>query len=106
MNLQEAGVKHKYPPSIVDFLINNNTDDSAIPVPKKLQCLNSSASDCQENYVPSIAESQPYFTKHDSQNDERMSDKSTTNHYLSLICPTEGKKWPQKKCALSSKAWT
>ena len=93
-----ADLKRKYPPSIVDFLINNNTDDSTIPVPTKLQCLDSSASDCQENYVPSIAEPQPYLSNHDSRNEERLSKKSTTNHQVSLIRPTERKKWPQKKC--------
>ena len=49
---QEDGVKHNYSPSLVDFLINNNPDDSAIPVPAKLQRLDSSVSDCQENYIP------------------------------------------------------
>ena len=52
-------------------------------------------SDCQENYIPSIAE--PDLTNHDSGNDEATSEKSI-NHHISLICPTEGKKWPQKKC--------
>ena len=92
-----SAVKRKYPPSVIDFLINNNTDDSAISVPTKLQCLDFSISDFQENYVPTIAEPQPDLTNHDSWNYERMSKKST-NHHLSLIYPTEGKKWPQKKC--------
>ena len=98
---QKLGVEYKYPPSIVDFLINNNkTDDSALPVPAKLQCLDQiSVSDCQESYVPSIAEPQLqlYLTNHDSRNDVRMSENSK-NHHLSLIYPTKGKKWPQKKC--------
>ena len=86
---QESVVKRKYPPSIVDFLVNNNTDDLATHVPTKLHYLDPvSVSDCQESYVP------PSYHR----NDERMSEKST-NHHLSLICPTEGKKWPQKKCA-------
>ena len=92
-----SAVKRKYPPSVIDFLINNNTDDSAISVPTKLQCLDSSISDFQENYIPTIADPQPDLTNHDSWNYERMSEKST-NHHLSLIYPTEGKKWPQKKC--------
>ena len=33
---EEAGVKQKYPPSIVDYLINHDADDSAIPIPTKL----------------------------------------------------------------------
>ena len=93
----EAGFKRKYSPTIVDLLVNNNT------VPTKLQCLDSvSVSDCQENYVPLIAEPQSYLTNHDHGNyphgnDEGMREKSA-NHHLSLICSTEGKKWPQKKC--------
>ena len=94
---QEDDVKHKYPPSLVDFLINNNPDDSAIPVPAKLQRLNSSVSDSQESFISSIAEPQPNLTNHDSPNNETTSKKSI-DHHISLICPTEGKKWPQKKC--------
>ena len=67
---EEACVEQKYPPSIVDFLINHNTDDSPIPIPTKLQCL---------------------------QNGE-MNDEKSTKHELSLIYPTKTKKWPQKKC--------
>ena len=96
---EKGGIKYKHSPFIVDFLINNNnTDDSTLPGPAKLQCLDQiSVSDCQENYLPSIAEPQPYLTNHDIRNDERMSENSK-RHQLSLICPTEGKKWPQKKC--------
>ena len=69
---EEAGVKQKYPPSIVDYFINNNADDSAIPIPTKLQCL---------------------------QNGE-MSDEKSKKHQLCLIHPTVRKKWPQKKCVI------
>ena len=93
---QTAGFKRKYPPSIVDFLINNNPDDTSIPT--KLQRLESSIPDWEENSVSSLTESQPSITNHDSRNNnERMSEKSL-NHHLSLITPTEGKRWPQKKC--------
>ena len=33
--IQAAGVKCKYSPSYIDFLINNNIDDSVIPTPTK-----------------------------------------------------------------------
>ena len=81
---QEAGVKHKYPPSLVDFIINK---------PTKLQRFDSSMSDLQENDIHSITNS----NDPDSHKDERFSEQST-NHQLTLIRPTEGKKWPQKKC--------
>ena len=77
---QEDDVKHKYPPSLVDFLINNNPDDSVIHVPAKLQRLNSSASDSQESFISSIAEPQPNLTNHDSSNDEATSKKSINHH--------------------------
>ena len=44
-NTLTSAVKRKYPPSVIDFLINNNTKDSVIPVPAKLQCLDTSMSD-------------------------------------------------------------
>ena len=69
---EEAGVKQKYPPSIVDHFINNNADDLAITIPTKLQCL---------------------------QNGE-MSDEKSKKHQLCLIHPTVRKKWPQKKCVI------
>ena len=81
---QEAGVKHKYTPSLVDFIINK---------PTKLQRFDSSMSDLQENDIHSITNS----NDPDSHKDERFSEQST-NHQLTLIRPTEGKKWPQKKC--------
>ena len=94
----EDGFKRKYPPSIVDFLVNNKTEDLVTSVPTRHQCLDSvSVSDCQENYVPSIAEPKLYLTNHDRRNDVRMSENSKS-HHLSLIYPTKGKKWPQKKC--------
>ena len=45
---QAAGVKCKYSPSYIDFLINNNIDDSVIPTPTKQQCFDSSMSDNHE----------------------------------------------------------
>ena len=91
---EASGVKRKYSQSVIDFLINNNnTDDTSIPVPMKLQRFDSSISDLQENDIHSITNS----NDHDSHKDERISEQST-NHQLTLIPPTEGKKWPQKKC--------
>ena len=40
------GNKRKYTPSVIDFLINNNSDDMSTPIPTKLQCLDSSLSSC------------------------------------------------------------
>ena len=51
---QAAGVKCKYSPSFIDFLINNNIDDSVIPTPTKLHCFDSSMSDTHEKNDDSI----------------------------------------------------
>ena len=92
-----AGVKRKLPPSIVDFLINNNTDELAMSAPPKLKCFKSSNSECQENNTSSITELHPNVTNRNSRNDGVMSEMSA-NHHLSTIYSTERKKWPQKKC--------
>ena len=92
-----AGIKRKFPPSLVDFIINNNTDELSQP---KVKCLDTSFLESREkDGASSSAELQPNVevTDHDSQYDEGMSEMSA-NHHLSTICPTERKKWPQKKC--------
>ena len=81
---QEAGVKHKYPPSIVDFLINNNTDDSSMPVPTKLNCLDSSISSCHDN------------DDFDTHLNKLLDEKK--DHSLIKIPPTKRKRYPQKIC--------
>ena len=92
---QEDGVKHKYSPSLVDFLINNNPDDSAIPVPAaKLQRLDSSVSDCQEN---TVAPKSSDIDKCDIQPNEVLKDRKE-DHSLIKIPPTKRRKYPQKAC--------
>ena len=92
---QEDGVKHKYSPSLVDFLINNNPDDSAIPVPAvKLQRLDSSVSDCQEN---SVAPKSSDIDECDNPSNEVLID-GKEDHSLVKIPPTKRRKYPQKAC--------
>ena len=88
---QKSGDKRKYTPSLVDFLINNNSDDASIPAPTKLQRFYSS--DLREDNIHSINN----LNDNESYKDERISEGST-NHQLTLIHPTKGKQYPQKKC--------
>ena len=66
---QAADVKCKYSPSYIDFLINNNIDDSVIPTPTKLHCFDSS-----------------------------MSDTQLSKHSIIKIPATKRKRYPQKSC--------
>ena len=88
-----ASTKRQYPPSVIDFLINNNTDKTSIPVPNKLQRFGSSVFDLQDDDIHSITN----LNDNDIHKNERSSEQSK-NHRLTLIQPTEQKKWPQKKC--------
>ena len=90
---QKSCVKRNYTPSVIDFLINNNVDDASIPLPTKPQHLDSAISDRQKDNVHKITS----LTDHDSHMDEIISEQST-NHQLTLICPMERKRYPQKKC--------
>ena len=90
---QKSGDKRNYTPSVIDFLINNNTDDASISLPKKLQRLDSTISEPLEKNVHPITN----ITNHDSHKEKIISEQST-NHQLTLIGPTERKRYPQKKC--------
>ena len=90
---QKSDDKRNYTPSVIDFLINNNVDDASIPLPTKLQRLDSAISDRQKDNVHKITS----LTDHDSHKDEIISEWRT-NHQLTLIGPTERRRYPQKKC--------
>ena len=77
---EASGVKRKYSPSVIDFLINNNTKDSSTP--PKLQCLDSSMSYCHD--------------ENDTHLNTLLNEKK--NHSLIKIPPTKKKRYPQKIC--------
>ena len=83
---QAAGVKRKYSPSVIDFLINNNIDDSVIPTPTKLQCFDSSMSDTHEKNDDSIKSGIDDF------------DTQLSKHSIIKIPATKRKRYPQKSC--------
>ena len=80
----KTDVKRKYPPSVIDFLINNNTDKTSIPVPTKLRSLDSSISSCRDN---------DGFDTHQNKLLNEQKD-----HALIKIPPTKRKRYPQKIC--------
>ena len=88
-----AGVKRKYSPSVIDFLINNNTDNSSIPPTTKKQCLASSTSDCNEK---NDALAKYDVDDFDTQLSKLLDEKK--DHSLIKIPPTKRKKYPQKIC--------
>ena len=88
---QEAGVKHKYPPSLVDFIINKNTEDSSTP--SKLQCFDSSMSNCHDENNTSTKSTVDEFDTHLN---SLLNDKK--DHSLIKIPPTKKKRYPQKIC--------
>ena len=83
---QAAGVKCKYSPSFIDFLINNNIDDSVIPTPTKQQCFDSSMSDTHEKNDDSIKSGIDNF------------DTQLSKHSIIKIPATKRKRYPQKSC--------
>ena len=83
---QAAGVKCKYSPSFIDFLINNNIDDSVIPTPTKQQCFDSSMSDTHEKNDDSIKSGIDDF------------DTQLSKHSIIKIPATKRKRYPQKSC--------
>ena len=83
---QAADVKRKYSPSVIDFLINNNIDDSAIPTPTKLQCFDSSMADTHEKNDDSIKTGTDDF------------DTQLSKHSIIKIPTTKRKRYPQKSC--------
>ena len=88
---EASGVKRKYPPSLVDFIINNNTEDSSTP--SKLQCFDSSMSNCHgENDTSTKSDVDEFDTHLNS----LLNDKK--DHSLIKIPPTKKKRYPQKIC--------
>ena len=79
-----TAVKRKYPPSVIDFLINNNTVETSIPVPTKLHCLDSSISSSHDN------------DDFDTHQNKLLNEKK--DHALIKIPPTKRKRYPQKIC--------
>ena len=91
--IQAAGVKCKYSPSYIDFLINNNIDDSVIPTPTKQQCFDSSMSNTHEKNDDSIE-------KNDDSIKSGIDDFDTqqSKHSIIKIPTTKRKRYPQKSC--------
>ena len=83
---QAAGAKRKYSPSFIDFLINNNINDSVIPTPTKQQCFDSSMSDTHEKNDDSIKSGIDDF------------DTQLSKHSIIKIPATKRKRYPQKSC--------
>ena len=79
-----TAVKRKYPPSVIDFLINNNTDKTSIPVPTKLHCFDSSISSRDNDDF-------------DTHQNKLLNEKK--DHALIKIPPTKQRKYSQKACA-------
>ena len=90
---QKSGDKRKYPPSLVDYLINNNTDDTSITIPTKLQRLDSPMSYCHDENDTSTKSDVDDFDTH---LDTLLNDKK--DHSLIKIPPTKKKRYPQKIC--------
>ena len=88
---EASGVKRKYSPSVIDFLINNNTEDSSTPT--KLQCLDSSMSYCHDENDTSTKSDVDDFDTHLN---TLLNEKK--NHSLIKIPPTKKKRYPQKIC--------
>ena len=90
---QAADVKRKYSPSVIDFLINKNIDDSVIPSPTKLHCFDSSMSDTHEKNDDS-----------NEKNDDSIKsciddfDTQLSKHSIIKIPATKRKRYPQKSC--------
>ena len=80
--IQTSGVKRKYSPSVIDFLVNNNSGDSVVPTPSRLQSLDSSMSDIDD-----------FDTQLSKQSKERKNHCS-----LIKIPPKKRKRYPQKIC--------
>ena len=80
--LQTTGEKRKYSPSVIDFLVNNNSSNSKVAAPSRLQSSDSSMSDVDN-----------FNTQLSDQSKERMD-------YCSLIKipPKKRKRYPQKIC--------
>ena len=85
---EASGVKRKYSPSVIDFLINNNTKDSSTP--PKLQCLDSSMSYCHDENDTSTKSDVDDFDTHLN---TLLNEKK--NHSLIKIPPTKKKRYPQ-----------
>ena len=88
---EASGVKRKYSPSVIDFLINNNTKDSSTP--PKLQCLDSSMSYCHDENDTSTKSDVDDFDTHLN---TLLNEKK--NHSLIKIPPTKKKRYPQRIC--------
>ena len=77
--LQTTGEKRKYSPSVIDFLVNNNSSNSKVAAPSRLQSSDSSMSDVDAQLS--------------NQSKERMNHCS-----LIKIPPKKRKRYPQKIC--------
>ena len=88
---EASAVKRKYPPSLVDFIINKNTEDSSTP--SKLQCFDSSMSNCHDENNTSTKSTVDEFDTHLN---SLLNDKK--DHSLIKIPPTKKKRYPQKIC--------
>ena len=88
---EASGVKRKYSPSVIDFLINNNTKDSSTP--PKLQCLDSSMSYCHDENDTSTKSDVDDFDTHLN---TLLNEKK--DHSLIKIPPTKKKRYPQRIC--------
>ena len=80
--LQTTGEKRKYSPSVIDFLVNNNSSNSKVAAPSRLQSSDSSMSDVDD-----------FNTQLSNQSKERMNHCS-----LIKIPPKKRKRYPQKIC--------
>ena len=77
--LQTTGEKRKYSPSVIDFLVNNNSSNSKVAAPSRLQSSDSSMSDVDAQLS--------------NQSKERMNHCS-----LIKIPPKKRKRYPKKIC--------
>ena len=83
---EASGVKRKYSPSVIDFLINNNTKDSSTP--PILQCLDSSMSYCHDENDTSTKSDVDDFDTHLN---TLLNEKK--DHSLIKIPPTKRKRY-------------
>ena len=94
------GLKRKFQPSFVDFIINKNTEESSISAQPKLQCLDSSIIDyCENNDASTSVEVQKSAAVDECnmQPSDQKKDKKD-EHSLIKIPSTKRKKYAQKVC--------
>ena len=90
---QAVSRKRRYSPYVIDFLINNNTDDSPISASTKPQSSDSSMRDWDEENEE-LAKSDT----DDSNTQLSKSLREKKDHSLIKIPPTKRKRYPQKMC--------